>query len=390
MTTLPSSRYDLLKRGAYAIGSLQFSRGCPFLCEFCDIITIFGRRPRTKTPAQVLNELDGLLAAGFRKVLLVDDNFIGNKKDALALLPHIIEWQKQRGYPLLLQTEASINLADEPEMLRLMHEAGFVSMFVGIESPNANALSEMRKVQNLRGDSLQAKVNRILDAGIFIHAGFILGFDSDTPDVFDQQEAFISMTNLAVVAVGVLTAIPTTPLYDRLEKEGRLRLNNPSCNFVPKNMTPEELRAGYLELNRRLYEPEAYFARWFGVRASSPALVEKWRERSRWARRHRRPMRELAGSLITLQRLARTLQREGLLRELGTAYIAIYMRWARKGPLYRAHLATYIGACALHWHFYKFYRDARLNGESSSNLYSYTAEPEQPAPHTPTRAHEHV
>lgn len=393
MTTLPLPRFDLMRRSVYATGTLQFSRGCPFLCDFCDIITIFGRRPRTKTPDQVLRELDGLLAAGFRRVFLVDDNFIGNKKEALALLPHIVDWQKARGYPLSLSTEASVNLADEPELLRLMHEAGFLNVFIGIESPNAETLAGMRKGQNMRGDSLQAKIGRVRDAGILVTAGFMLGFDSDTTDVFDQQEAFISSTNLAVVAVGILTAIPTTPLYDRLEKEGRLRLDDPYCNFLPKNMTAEQLRAGYISLNQRLFEPDAYFARWFGVRSSSPALVDKLRQRSSWAGRHLERFSGANAALTILIRLAKTMNREGLLRKVGGEYVRAYLRWRRQGAVYRVDLATYIAACAQHWHFYKFYRDATVDAAASTNTYSFTrstAAPAQRSPQPSIKVDEHA
>lgn len=377
MTTLPLPRFDLMRRGAYATGTLQFSRGCPFLCEFCDIITIFGRRPRTKTPDQVLRELDGLMAAGFRRVFLVDDNFIGNKKDALALLPHIIDWQKARGFPLSLSTEASVNLADEPELLRLMYEAGFLNVFMGIESPNANALTEIRKGQNIRGDTLKAKIGRVQDAGILVTAGFMLGFDSDTTEVFDEQEAFISSTNVAVVAVGILTAIPTTPLYERLEKEGRLRLDNSYCNFVPKNMTAEQLRAGYISLNQRLFDPDAYFARWFGVR-SSPALIAKLRQRSSWAGRLG-PVSGASAALKMLLRLGKAMIRDRLLQKVGGKYVRNYLHWRRQGPDYRVDLATYISACVQHWHFHKFYRDSTINAVASTNTYSFTKSTAAPA-----------
>jgi radical SAM superfamily enzyme YgiQ (UPF0313 family) len=180
MTTVPTSRFDLLKMRHYAFGSVQFSRGCPFQCEFCDIIVTFGRRPRIKTTEQVLAELEALRAQGIRMAFIVDDNLIGNKKAIRAVLLDLIAWQERNGYPLTFFTEASIDLADDPELMRLMVEANIASVFVGIESPNEASLRETRKLQNVRaGGTLVEKVHRIQDAGMEVWCGMILGFDHD-------------------------------------------------------------------------------------------------------------------------------------------------------------------------------------------------------------------
>lgn len=375
MTTLPVPRFDLVGAARYHSATIQFSRGCPFLCDFCDIITIFGRKPRTKTPEQVVAELELVRRVGFRVVFLVDDNFIGNKKLARELLVVLAKWQADNGYPLALATEATINLADEPELLELMLAANFTTVFIGIESPSEASLSEARKIQNMRGEgSLLDKVIRIRDAGLNVAGGFMVGFDNDDPGIFDRQYAFIQEARIARAAVGILTAIPSTPLYERLRAEGRLRLDNPDCNFVPRQMSSQELISGYIGLVQRLYEPAAYFERLFGSWASSPEYRRRWAER---ARRKKPPTatQRLAGALGVLVigwRLALAMYREGELRRLGSAYIEIHREYRRSGePGIRWY--QFIQYAAEHWHSYLLYKRAGQRGEGF-NIYSYGAD----------------
>lgn len=263
MSRVPVPRFDLLKRDRYGTAPVQFSRGCPFLCEFCDIITIFGRRPRVKQPAQILAELDALMEQGFRQCFLVDDNFIGNKVEAKRLLREIIEWQKARNYPLTFSTEASINLANDRELIDLMVEARFGRVFIGIETPREASLKETRKNQNVHGDSLLDKLARIRAGGLDVTAGFIVGFDHDDERIFDEQFEFIQASGIADLSISLLTPLPTTPLYDRLRAEGRLDYSDPDLIFHPKQMTREQLKTGFRELLNRVFNPEAYFERLF-------------------------------------------------------------------------------------------------------------------------------
>jgi radical SAM superfamily enzyme YgiQ (UPF0313 family) len=263
MSTVPVPRFDLLKRGRYGTAPVQFSRGCPFLCEFCDIITIFGRRPRVKRPEQVLAELDAVVAQGFHGCFLVDDNFIGNKIEAKRLLRRIIEWQEQRDFPLEFVTEASINLANDPELIDLMVQANFRSVFIGIETPREASLTETRKHQNVHGDSLLTKLARIRAAGLGVSAGFIVGFDHDDERIFEEQFEFIQASGIPTLSISLLTPLPTTPLYERLRAEGRLDFSDPELIYLPKQMTREQLKAGFRELLKRVFNVEAYFCRVF-------------------------------------------------------------------------------------------------------------------------------
>ena len=246
MTKVPMPRYDLLKVNRYASGALQFSRGCPFQCEFCDIIVTFGRRPRMKKPQQLVDELECMRKAGFFSAFIVDDNFIGNKKAAKELLRLIIPWQEKHGYPLKLSTEASVNLADDAELLELLYQANFRHVFIGLETPREASLKETKKFQNVRGDSLAAKLERVQRAGIDINAGFIVGFDNDDAAIFEDQFRFIQDNGVVLAMVGMLQAIPKTPLYDRMKKAGRLVESDDNCNIVPAQMSREELREGVL------------------------------------------------------------------------------------------------------------------------------------------------
>src|SRR5437763_5427719 len=253
----PAPRYDLLKLDRYAMVSLQFSRGCPFQCEFCDIIIMFGRKPRTKTPAQICRELDVLRERGVRNVFFVDDNFIGNKPLARELLRAIAAYQQEHDYKFRFGTEASLNLAQDEELMRLMREANFQWVFIGIESPDAESLKETKKYQNTREDMLQS-LQRIYANAIDVFAGFIVGFDHDNVETFERQRQFIIQSGIQVAMVGMLTALPRTPLYTRLAAEGRLVGENTSdntrlsTNVMPKQMTMEQMRAGYQELYARL------------------------------------------------------------------------------------------------------------------------------------------
>jgi radical SAM superfamily enzyme YgiQ (UPF0313 family) len=263
----PVPRYDLLKLQRYATATLQLSRGCPYRCEFCDIIVMFGRKPRYKAPEQIGRELDALRRQGARKVFFVDDNFIGNKARAKETLKYLAGYQKRHGRKLRFGTEASLNLADDPELLTLFREAGFEWAFLGLETPDPQTLREAAKTQNTTGDMLAA-VRRIHAAGIDILAGFIVGFDRDTTATFGKQRRFILDSGIMVAMVGLLTALPRTPLYDRLKREGRLDEaaahgdnTRARTNIVPKLMTLEQMQAGYKRLYRDLLADGAIAAR---------------------------------------------------------------------------------------------------------------------------------
>jgi radical SAM superfamily enzyme YgiQ (UPF0313 family) len=263
----PVPRFDLLRMEYYNAIGVQFSRGCPFNCEFCDIIEIFGRVPRTKTPEQLLRELDEVRATGFGgAVFVVDDNFIGNKVAAKKMLTHLAEWTRRRGHPFDFFTEASVNLADDDALIRGLVDAGFSSVFLGIETPSREALIETQKRQNAHLDLRQA-VEKITRNGLQVMAGFIVGFDADADDedIFERQHEFIAGSPIPMAMVGILTALPGTQLWRRLAREGRLLReavgdNTYRPNFVTR-MPEDRLVEGYGRLLARLYEPKAYFDR---------------------------------------------------------------------------------------------------------------------------------
>jgi radical SAM superfamily enzyme YgiQ (UPF0313 family) len=266
LTNSPPPRYDLLKKGAYYHLSLQFSRGCPFTCEFCDIPGLLGRNPRTKRPEQVLGELEAIRATGFRgMVFFVEDNFIGKKAAVRDLLPHVERWQRENHWPFEFYTEASLNLAEDPKLMASMTAAGFRMVFVGLESPSPESIKETKKNQNLPGDML-SRVHTIQEQGLEVLGGFIVGFDSDGADIFDRQVDFIQKAAIPTAMVGVLQALPGAPLEKRMREEGRLRdMPRPKDQFGRSNfdtvLPAPVLLAGYRRTLEALYEPTAYFAR---------------------------------------------------------------------------------------------------------------------------------
>ena len=263
----PVPRFDLLRVQHYASMNIQYSRGCPFDCDFCNITVLYGRTPRTKSAAQVLAELDAVYALGWRSsVFIVDDNFIGNKgKLKREVLPAIIGWMKEHRHPFSLYTEASINLADDDDLMRLMVNAGFDQVFIGIESPNEESLAECSKLQN-RNRDLIASVKKIQQAGLEVQAGFIVGFDKDPASIFERLIGFIQESGIVTAMVGLLNAPPGTKLYHRMQREGRLLKaatgdnTDFSMNFVPK-MSSEALLDGYRSILQTIYSPKHYYAR---------------------------------------------------------------------------------------------------------------------------------
>jgi radical SAM superfamily enzyme YgiQ (UPF0313 family) len=273
VTSSPIPRFDLLKFRQYLHIGVQFSRGCPFTCEFCDIIELYGRVPRAKTNAQMLAELDELYRLGYRgHVDFVDDNLIGNKKAVKKFLPELAAWQKAHGYPFEFSTEASLNISDDDELLNMMRQANFFALFVGIETPDPETLVATSKKQNTRRDITES-VRKIYSAGIFVTAGFIVGFDGEKGSVAKQITTFIERAAIPVCMVGLLFALPNTQLTRRLEKEGRLHVNHDvvvsmedgdqctlGLNFETKRPREDILR-DCLSIVRTIYGPEAYFAR---------------------------------------------------------------------------------------------------------------------------------
>jgi radical SAM superfamily enzyme YgiQ (UPF0313 family) len=272
VTRSPIPRFDLLKFEHYLFVGVQFSRGCPFTCEFCDIIELYGRVPRTKTAEQMLAELDALYALGYRgHVDFVDDNLIGNKKAVRAFLPHLKAWQERHGFPFDFSTEASINLADDTDLLALMRDCGFFAVFVGIESPDPDTLVAMKKKQNTRR-SLTESVHKFYEHGMFVTAGFILGFDSEKGSIGAPMADYIEQAAIPVSMVGLLYALPNTQLTRRLIREHRLyeghdvhpENSGDQCarglNYITARPR-EEILDDYRQVLTRIYDPEVYCAR---------------------------------------------------------------------------------------------------------------------------------
>jgi radical SAM superfamily enzyme YgiQ (UPF0313 family) len=286
----PVPAWELADLKQYGWMSLQYSRGCPFRCDFCNVTSLFGHKPRVKSSEQVLAELEALHRQGWRgKLFFVDDNFIGNRgRLKTELLPELIRWQQGKRLPF--STQSSIDLADDEELMGLMVEAGFNMVFVGIETPSAEGLAECDKKQN-KGRDLVADVKRLQRAGLQVQAGFILGFDSDTPSIFQRQIDFIQSSGVVMAMVGLLQAIPGTGLYERLSREGRIteRLssgdNVDGTTNVVTRMGPERLHTGYTRVIRQIYSPRNYYRR---VRTllreyRRPLLAEKTRGEDLWA-----------------------------------------------------------------------------------------------------------
>ncbi len=311
MTKGPMPRFDLLKRDQYTSMPVQFSRGCPFQCEFCDIITIYGRKPRLKSPEQLIGELDYLLELGWNnEVFIVDDNFIGNSKHALELANALEAWGTKHGQPFSFYTEASIDLADRPELLAAMVRANFMYVFIGIETPSSGALKESKKFQNLRKDNVD-QVRVIQNAGLWVLAGFIVGFDSDDETIFERQREFIEKTSIPWAMAGVLQAPPTTALFDRMKREGRLiegsqAITNFSAPNFKTTLPLPVLLDGLRRLLFWLYEPKSYFDRAF-------RSLEVW---------HTKPTQKPSnpGMAYNLRVLAKSIWVQGVKSEYRAAY----------------------------------------------------------------------
>jgi len=266
ITKTPIPDWSLINLKNYASIPIQYSRGCPYNCEFCDIVFLNGRIPRTKTPKQMLNELQALYNKGWKSsVFIVDDNFIGNKANVKKMLPSIIEWQKKHKYPFTFSTEASVNLADDEELMDLMTTANFDKVFLGIETPNINSLKECSKIQNTT-KKLEDSIKIIQKRGMQVMGGFIVGFDNDTETIFENQIKFIQKIGVATAMVGLLNAAPQTRLWHRLKAEGRLvkdisgENTDGTLNFIPK-MGKEKLIKGYKEILSTIYSPKNYYKR---------------------------------------------------------------------------------------------------------------------------------
>ncbi len=281
LTKTPVARFDLLKTGFYASMAIQFSRGCPFQCEFCDIIVLYGRKPRTKRPQQITAELDALLKLGWKKqVFIVDDNFIGNHRLALELAQELEKWQQAHGYPLSFYTEASMDLARHPVLMEAMVKANFHHVFLGIESPSKASLAQTKKFQNLSQDPIES-IKILQRGGLWVTGGFILGFDSDTEDIFEQQILFVERAAVPWAMINFLHAVPRTALYERMKKEGRLTESSVhNSDGTPPNfqtvLPPLVLRKGFQKTLTSIYDPAKFYERaWRSLQAWQTAKCQR-------------------------------------------------------------------------------------------------------------------
>jgi radical SAM superfamily enzyme YgiQ (UPF0313 family) len=341
VTQTPIPRYELLDFAVYDNMSVQFSRGCPFQCEFCDIIVLYGRKPRTKTPAQLLGELERLYELGWRgNVFMVDDNFIGNKRNVKLLLRELKVWMQEKNYPFGFATEASVDLAKDEELMELMIDCNFTKVFMGLETPDEDSLTLTKKFQNTR-EPLRESIEIITEKGLQVMAGFIIGFDREQPGAGDRIVEFVEEISIPLAMFSMLQALPNTALWHRLQKEGRLldrggNINQTTLiNFVPTRPV-EEIAREYIDSFWYLYEPEIYLDRAFryfmriGLPRHSRLKQPGWRN---------------------IRALVLLLWQQGIVRKTRAQF------WRNLLTLVRRHLSLidhYLTACAQLEHFLEY------------------------------------
>jgi radical SAM superfamily enzyme YgiQ (UPF0313 family) len=355
LADFPTPAYGLIPVAEYFIASVQFSSGCPYSCEFCDIPALYGRNPRLKTPAQVLAELDLIAGAGATSVYFVDDNFIGNQRAALELLPHLVDWQVRNGFPVRFACEATLNIAKNARVLELMREAGFITVFCGIETPEPEALHAISKDQNLRMPILDS-VRRINSYGLEVVSGIILGLDTDTPDTADRLIAFIEASSIPLLTINILYALPKTPLWRRLEAEGRLVPDTGRESNVAFKLPYETVLGMWRRAITAAYTPEAVYARFAHTIAhtySRRKLFPIHPRRASWSNIH-----------LGLGLLARLVWRVGVRGDYRRTF------WRLAWPLLRAgNVEAVIHAGVVSHHLIQFTRDC-LSGVGESSFYS--------------------
>jgi radical SAM superfamily enzyme YgiQ (UPF0313 family) len=351
VTTTPVPRFDLLEFEAYDNMSVQFSRGCPFQCEFCDIIVLYGRKPRTKAPEQLLAELDRLYELGWRRsIFMVDDNFIGNKRNVKILLNALKGWMAEHQYPFHFSTEASVDLAKDQELMDLMVECNFNGVFLGIETPDEASLTLTQKYQNTR-DSLADAVDAIARTGLRVMAGFIIGFDGETAGAGDRIVRFVEQTTIPIALFSMLQALPDTALWHRLKREGRLieadaNINQTTLmNFVPTRPI-EDIAREYVESFWKLYDPKLYLDRAYRhfLKLGAP--------------RHRSRLRKINWKV--LRAFAIICWRQGVVRESRFQFWHHLFGILRHNPRVLEH---YIAVCALNEHFVQYRTEVRTKIE---------------------------
>jgi len=349
VTETPIPRYDLLELDAYDSMSVQFSRGCPFQCEFCDIIVLYGRKPRTKTPQQLLKELDYLYELGWRRgIFMVDDNFIGNKRNVKLLLKELKVWQQQHQYPFRFNTEASVDLAQDEELMELMVECYFDAVFLGIETPDEESLKLTKKLQNTR-NSLEETIDTLIRAGIRPMAGFIIGFDGEKQGSGDRIIEFVERAAIPTAMFGMLQALPNTALWTRLEKEGRLRhdgkqdINQSTLmNFIPTRPI-DEIAQEYIKAFWELYDPHTFLDRTYRCFLKLGAPKAK-------------PPFKLP-SLIDLKALAIVIWRQGIKRDTRWKFWHHLFSIIKNNPPVWEH---YLTVCAHNEHFLQYRQIVRM------------------------------
>jgi len=346
VTNTPIPRFDLLEFDAYSEMSIQFSRGCPFQCEFCDIIVLYGRKPRTKTPAQLLAELERLYELGWRRsIFMVDDNFIGNKRNVKLFLKELKPWMVEHGYPFSFATEASVDLAQDQELMDMMVQCNFGAVFLGIETPDEESLTLTQKYQNTR-DSLSDAVDAIARSGLRVMAGFIIGFDGEKSGAGDRIVQFVEKTAIPTALFSMLQALPDTALWHRLKKEGRLRSESADIhqttlmNYVPTRPL-EEIAGEYIDAFWRLYDPERFLDRTYRHfrilgEATYPKKGKAAKKKLNW---------------VVIRALLIVCWRQGVLRKTRWQF------WRNLFNMYRYNpggVSSYLSVCAQIEHFLEY------------------------------------
>ncbi len=360
LVDFPTPAYHLVPLRQYFIANIQFSSGCPYSCEFCDIPALYGRNPRLKAVAQVLAELDEIAASGATSVYFVDDNFIGNQKAALELLPHLVDWQQRNRYPLRFACEATLNIAKNERVLGLMREAGFVTVFCGIETPEPQALRFMSKDQNLRMPILEA-VGRINAYGMEVVSGIILGLDTDTSQTADHIIAFVRASQIPVLTINILYALPKTPLWRRLEAEGRLLRESDRESNVVFTLPHETVISMWLRCITAAYEPEAIYGRF------AHNIVHTFAQRLAFPRN---AQRESWGNMrMGLALLGRVIWRVGIRGNYRRTF------WRFAGPaLRRGRIEEVIHVAVVSHHLIEFTRQC-VQGAREPSFYAPAAPP---------------